>query len=78
MQHHPSSGFPKGGLGKFKTFGDELTLDILELQMKTKKKVLVLYISNFKTYTRYFGVSDENLKNKKSWGAIDKFYNFYI
>ena len=32
--------------------------------MKSKKKVLGVYISNLETYTRYFKVADENQKNK--------------
>ena len=31
----------------------KLTLDIPELQMKSKKKVLGVFISNFENYTRY-------------------------
>ena len=46
-----NQGFPKGG--DFKMCGDELILDILELQMKSKKKVLSIYIGNFETSTRY-------------------------
>ena len=64
-------GFPKGGDfsklkaknrkgakggAKIKIFGDELILDFLELQMKSKKRVLGVYISNLKTYTRYYGL----------------------
>ena len=43
----------------FKTCGDELILDILELQMMSKKKVLGIYIGNFETYTIYSRVADE-------------------
>ena len=50
-----------GGGQKFKIFGDELILYILELQMKSKKRFKA-YISNFETYTRYFGVADEKQK----------------
>ena len=52
--------------GDFKIGGDELMLDILELQMKSKKKVFGIYIGNYETYTRYFRVADE----KRSQGAI--------
>ena len=53
--------------GDLKICVDELILDILELQIKskTKKKVLGIY-RNFENYTRYFRVADE----KRSWGAI--------
>ena len=47
-------------------FGDELMLDIFELQAKSKKKVVGVYTSNFKTYTKYCGVADEKQKTKKS------------
>ena len=53
----------KGGA---KIFGDELILDIFEMQMKSKKKVLAVYISNFETYTRDFRVADEKQKPNKS------------
>ena len=36
------------------------------MQMKSKKKVLGIYIGNSETYTRYSEVADE----KKSQGAI--------
>ena len=42
----------------FKISGEELILDILELQMKSKKKVLCVFIGNFKTHTRYSQVAD--------------------
>ena len=48
--------------GNFKIFGDELILDILELQMKSKEKKGLLrriYISSFETYTRYSQVADK-------------------
>ena len=34
------------------------------MQMKSKKKVLDEYISNFKTFTRYSGGADEEQKKK--------------
>ena len=60
-------GYPNGGEfslgrpggGKFKTFGNfkwytlKLIIDILELQMKSKKQVLDVLISNTETFTRY-------------------------
>ena len=59
----------KGGWGerwqKFTVFGYELILDILELQMKTKKKVLSVYISNFGIDTRYFELQMK-IKTQKS------------
>ena len=56
----------KGGEEQiFLIFGDEPLLDILELQMKIKTKVLGVFISSFKTYTRYFGVADEKKKIEK-------------
>ena len=46
--------FGRGGIcGEFKICGDELILDIFEFQMKSKKKVLGIYIGNFEAYTRY-------------------------
>ena len=33
--------------------------------MKIKTKVLGVFISSFKTYTRYFGVADEKKKIEK-------------
>ena len=51
-----NQGFPKGG--DFEICSDELILDILDLQMKsTKKKVLAIYIGDFRTYTRYSEVA---------------------
>ena len=50
-------GFPSGG--DFKICGDELKLDILELQMNSKKKVLGVYIGSYKTFTRYSRVADK-------------------
>ena len=45
----------------------KLTLDILELQMKSKKKkVLGFYYGSLQTYTRYSGVADEEQKKKRS------------
>ena len=41
-------------------------LNILEFQMKNKKKDLGVNVSDFKTYTRYFEVADEKEKSKKS------------
>ena len=41
----------------FKNYGDELILDILESQMKSKKKNLGVYVGNFETYTRYSEVA---------------------
>ena len=39
----------------------KLTLDVLELQMKRKnKKVSLVFNGNFKTYTKYYGVTDED------------------
>ena len=38
--------------------------------MKSKKMVLVVYISSFKTDTRYFGVEDEKNEINKSPRAI--------
>ena len=69
----PRAGFPKGGRflsvggrkfagGVFKFFRDELTLDIVEFQVMSKKKGLSCILSNFKTYTRYFGTADEKQK----------------
>ena len=50
------------GEGSFKICGDEIILDILELQMKSKKKGLMrIYINNFETYTRYSEVADEKI-----------------
>ena len=37
----------------------KFTLDILEFQITSKKKVLGIFISNFETYNRYFWVADE-------------------
>ena len=62
-------GFPKGGLN-LKNFVDELTIDILELQMRSKKKDLGVNVSNFETCTRYFGVAGEKQKSKKAQGVI--------
>ena len=45
--------------GDFKICGNELILDIFELQMKSKKKVLSTYIGNFETYTRYSRIAGE-------------------
>ena len=52
----------------FKICGDELILDILELQKKSKKKILGVYIGNFETYSRYSRVADE--EQKKDIGVI--------
>ena len=56
-------GFPKGAKiskgGDLKICGNELILYILELQMKSKKKVLDVYIGNFETYTIYSEIADE-------------------
>ena len=60
-------GFPKGGAkiskGRsgidFEICGDELILDILELQMKSKQKVFSIYLGDFKTYTRHSRVANE-------------------
>ena len=46
--------------GDFKIYGNELILDILELQ--AKKKVLGIYIGNFETYTRYSRVAVKEQK----------------
>ena len=64
-----NQGFSNGGdfsyfggesRGDFKICGDELILDILELQMKCKKKGLRrIFISNFESYTKYSEVADE-------------------
>ena len=51
--------------GDFKICGDELILYILELQMRSKKYVLGVYIGNIETYTRYSEVADE--KKKVLW-----------
>ena len=42
-----------------KVCDDELILEILELQMKSKKKSQGVYIGNFENYTRYPEVADE-------------------
>ena len=42
----------------------KLTLVIIELQMKSKKKALGVLNSNVKTYTRYSLIADE-MQNKK-------------
>ena len=44
----------------------KLTLDILELQMMSKKMVLGVFISNFETYTRYSRLADEEQKKALS------------
>ena len=58
----------RGGGKNLKILAINFKLNVLELQMKSKKKVLLLalYISNFQTYTRYFGVEDEKQKINKS------------
>ena len=62
-----SVGRRKFAMGqKFKFFGDELIVNILKWQMKSKKKGLSWYISNFETYTTYFEVADEKQKTNKS------------
>ena len=43
---------------------EKLILHVLELQTKSKKKVLGVYVSNFETYTRYFKVAPECKKVK--------------
>ena len=53
LDKHLNQGFPKGKIliiwgAKILNFGDELILDILELQ---KKKDLRVYASNFETYS---------------------------
>ena len=53
--------FPKEGR-KSKSFSDELILNILELQMKSKQ--IRIYVSSFENYTKYFGVADEKQKSK--------------
>ena len=45
----------------------KLTLDILELLIKIKNKVLVVFKGSCETYTRYSGVVDED--QKKVLGA---------
>ena len=42
----------------------KLTLDILELQIKSKKKVLSVLNGSFETDTRYSGVTDEDHEKK--------------
>ena len=49
----------KRGGGDFNICGNELIQDILELQMKSKKKSQGVYIGNFENYTRYPEVADE-------------------
>ena len=65
------SGFPKRGKspsgGDFKTL--KLILVILELQMKSKKKVTSVLISKSETYTRYFWAADE--EQKQILGALN-------
>ena len=55
-------GFPSGG--DFKICGDELKLDILELQMNSKKNVLGAFYGSLETYTRYSWSADEKQKKK--------------
>ena len=43
----------------------KLTLDILELQMKSKKQVLGVFYGSLETYTKYSWVADEEQKKKK-------------
>ena len=38
--------------------------------MKEKKKFLGAYISNFETYTRHFGVADEEEQKKVLGGRL--------
>ena len=38
----------------------KLTLDILELQMKSKKRSYVVFYGSIETYTRYSRVADED------------------
>ena len=38
----------------------KLTLDVLKLQMKSKKKVLGVFNGSLETYTRYSWVADED------------------
>ena len=64
----------KGGGGEIKVLGNfklnfKLSLDTLELQMKSKKKVFGIFISNFETYTRYCWVADEE-QNKKGLRCV--------
>ena len=40
----------------------KLTLDILELHMKSKKKVLSVFYGSLQTYPRYSWVADEEQK----------------
>ena len=43
----------------------KLILDIVELQIKSKKKVLGVCISYFKTYTRHSGIVVKSKQKKK-------------
>ena len=39
-----------------------VAMSFLELQMKSKKKVLCVFLGHFKTHTRYSRVADEEQK----------------
>jgi len=52
----------------FKTCGDELILDILELQMMSKKKVLGIYIGNFETLLDILELQMKSKNKKKVLG----------
>ena len=54
----------KGGTGGPWGHNLNLTLDIHELQMKSKKKVLGVFNGSFQTYTRYSWVADDEQKKK--------------
>ena len=41
------------------------TLDILELQIQSKKKGFGVFISNFEAYTRYSWIADKKQKKKE-------------
>ena len=81
------AGFPKVGqvapLGAMRSKGAtwgprghnlKLTLDILKLVMKSKKKVLDIFNGCLETYTRYSWVADEDSKKKKVLGVFHGWY----
>ena len=57
----------KGAVGGPWGLNLKLTLDILELMLKSKKRILLAFNVSFEFYIRYFGLDDEKKKFKGSF-----------